>query len=315
MFRGTLTRAAAAVATVLVLSALVYFGTDALPGDAAEAYLGQAATPQLLAQAREDAGLDRPVLTRYQEWLEGLAHGDLGQSLSQNKPVTEVIGEGFKYTAVLALVTGLLLIVIGVPLGAITAIRSGGVLDHALGSLTLGLIALPEFVVGTILAVAFGVWLSVLPAVSLVDPSRPLHDQWEVLVLPVVVLLANSVAQTIRMVRACVLDCLSSEYVRMARLKGVPERSVLFHHVLGNAMGPTLQILALNIGYLAGGVVIVEAVFNYPGVGSVLASAVAGRDIPTVVAISMILLGVYVVLNFLADLGAMALNPRLRRHA
>ena len=315
MLRRILVRVAVALVTLWGVSVVVFLGTEALPGDAATATLGQQATPELLAGLREEFGLDRPLLERYGEWLSGFVRGDLGRSVPSGDPVTEVIGGKARNTAVLSAATIVILVPLAVLLGILSAVRRDRAFDHGVAGTTLALIATPEFVVGTLLAVALAVWLDLLPPVSLVDPSRSLASQVDILVLPVLTLLAAAVAQTIRMVRAGMIDVLDSEFVQMARLKGVPERRVLLRHALPNALGPTIQVIAINVAWLAGGVVVVEAVFQFPGLGLTLTDAVATRDLPTVQAIGMLITAVYIGLNILADVGIILLNPRLRRAA
>jgi peptide/nickel transport system permease protein len=315
MARRVLLRICVALATLVAASIVVFVGTEALPGDAAQAALGNTATPQLLAQYRKDFNLDRPVLQRYADWLSGLPRGDLGKSLPSGQAVSSIVGDKIRNTAVLAGITMVILIPLSIILGTISAVHRDRVVDHGVTGTTLLLIATPEFVIGTLLALLLGVWLNVLPPVSLVDPTRSVASQPDILVLPVLTLLAAIAAQTTRMVRACMIDVLESDYVQMARLNGVPESRVLRHHALPNAMGPTIQVLAMNVAWLAGGVVIVEAVFQYPGIGLELTHAVGARDLATVEVLALLITGVYIVGNLLADVGVLLLNPRLRRTA
>jgi peptide/nickel transport system permease protein len=312
--RRILVRLAVGAATLVAVSGLVFFGTEALPGDAAQAALGQTATPQLLKQYRHQFGLDRPVLTRYGDWVWSFAHGDLGTSIPSGYRVSTLLSDKARNTIALAISALVVLIPLSVGLGILSAIRRDKVFDHAVAWTTLSLIATPEFVFGTLLAVILGVWLGWLPPVSLVDGQRPVTSQLNLLVLPALALLAAAVAQTTRMVRATMIDVLRSEYVQMAKLKGVSPSGVMLRHALPNALGPTLQILAFNIGWLMGGVVVVERVFQYPGLGLAFTNAVSARDLPTVEAIAMLISGVYIVLNLLADVGVILLNPRLRRN-
>jgi peptide/nickel transport system permease protein len=312
VLRLILIRAGAGLLTLWAASLVVFLGTQLLPGDAAQAALGQQATPQLVAALRKDLGLDRPVLTRYREWLAGFIEGDFGLSMPSKEPVANIIGDRIRNTGVLALVTVILLVPLSLFLGILSAVRRDRAFDHAVAGVTLGLISTPEFVVGSLLALLLAVKLGWLPPASLVDASAPVLPQWPMFVLPVLTLLAAEVAQTTRMIRATMIDVLESDYVMMARLKGVPERRVLLHHALPNALAPTLQVLAFNVAWLTGGVVVVESVFQFPGLGLGLASAVASRDQPTVEAITMLITALYVAANLLADIGVIALNPRLQ---
>src|SRR4029077_11781640 len=211
------------------------------------------------------------------------------------------------------LVTVTFLVPLSLFLGILSAVYRNRTFDHAVGGATLALISTPEFVVGTLLALLLAVKLNWVPPASLIDASAPVHQQWPMFVLPVLPLLAAAVAQTIRMIRATMIDVLDSEYVMMARLKGVPEGRVILFHALPNALAPTLQVLAFNVAWLTGGVVVVEYVFQFPGLGLGLANAGASRDQPTVEAITMLITGLYVAANLLADIGVIALNPRLHR--
>jgi peptide/nickel transport system permease protein len=313
VLRTIVVKTATAAAVLFAVSVIVFFGTEALPGDAAEAALGQTATPELLAQTRKDFGLDRPVLERYQEWATGMLQGDLGRSLPSGDAVSSIISNRILNTAVLSLIVLLLLIPLSMLLGTLSALRRDSAFDHVVTTSTLSIIALPEFVVGAFLIVVFATWTGLLPPVSLVDPSVSLLAQSSVLILPVLTLLAAILGQTTRMVRACMIDVLGSDYVEMSRLKGVPERSVLLRHALPNAMGPTIQVLVLNVAWLAGGVVIAEKVFEFPGLGLTLANAVSARDIATVQAIVMLITATYLLVTLIADLLEVRLDPRLAR--
>jgi peptide/nickel transport system permease protein len=313
VLRAIIVKTATAAAVLFAVSVIVFFGTEALPGDAAEAALGQTATPQLLEQYRKDFGLDRPVLERYEEWASGMLQGDLGRSLPSGDPVSSVISDRIANTAILSLIVLILLVPLSMLLGTLSALRRDSAFDHVVTTSTLSIIALPEFVVGAFLIVIFSTWTGLLPPVSLVDPSVGLLAQPSVLILPVLTLLAAILGQTTRMVRACMIDVLGSDYVEMSRLKGVPERRVLLRHALPNAMGPTIQVLVLNVAWLAGGVVIAEKVFEFPGLGLALANAVSARDIATVQAIVMLITATYLFVTLLADLLEVRLDPRLAR--
>jgi peptide/nickel transport system permease protein len=313
VLRLILTRTGVGILTLWAASLVVFLGTQLLPGDAAEAALGQHATPQLVEALRKDLGLDRPVLVRYLEWLHGFVRGDFGLSLPSKEPVANIIGNRIQNTGMLALLTVVVLIPLSLLLGIASAVRRDRPFDHWVAGISLALISTPEFVVGSLLALVLAVKLGWFPPASLIDPSQSLLAQWPMFVLPVLTLLAAEVAQTTRMIRATMIDVLDSNYVMMARLKGVPEITVLLHHALPNALAPTLQVLAFNVAWLTGGVVVVEYVFQFPGLGLGLANAVASRDQPTVEAIAMLITALYVMANLMADIGVIALNPRLRR--
>ena len=313
MCRLVLIRIGVGLLTLWAVSLVVFLGTQLLPGDAARVALGHEAPAALVAAVRKSFGLDRPVLVRYGEWLAGFVHGDLGRSLPSGATVASIIGDHIRNTVALATVTSALLISISLVLGMASAVLRDRPFDHGVAGVTLALISTPEFVVGSLLAVVFAVWLHWLPPASLVDATQPVLAQTSLFVLPVLTLLAASVAQMTRMVRASMIDVLESDYVQMARLKGVPEHRVLLRHALPNALGPTIQVIAINVAGLAGGVIVVEAVFQFPGLGLALTSAVASRDQPQVEAIVMLITVVYVGVNLLADIGVTLLNPRLRR--
>jgi peptide/nickel transport system permease protein len=304
-------RLLAGVATLLAVSAAVFFAMSTLPGNAAQVALGHSATPEGVAALTHQFGLDRSVLTQYFDWLGGLFHGDLGHSLPTGAPVASLLGQRIGNTLVLATATMVILVPVGLGLGVLSALRPGGWWDNVIGGSTLALVAMPSFVLGTILIVIFAFWLDVLPAVSVVQPGRPIGIT--LLILPVLTILGATVAQTIRMIRASMIDVMRSPYIEMARLKGASDARLLLHHAVPNALGPTVQILVLNIPWLIGDIVIVEALFGYQGVGTALVSAVTTRDIPTVEAIAIMIATVVIVVNLVADLLVIILNPKLRR--
>lgn len=315
LLREIVLRLAAGVFTLIAASALIYLGVSALPGDAATAALGKDATPDLVAGLRKQFGLDRPVLERYGGWLSGFLRGNLGYSLPTGVPVTKVIRDKVWNTVVLAGVTMALLVPLATALGAVSALRPDGTVDQSTAALTLTLIATPQFVIGAILAVVFAVWLKWLPAVSLIDPSRPLISRPSILVLPVLTLLASALAQSVRMIRATMIEVLELPYIEAARLNGVAEWRLLLRHALPNIVAPAIQVLAYNVPWLLGGVVIVESVFEYRGVGLTLITAVQSRDLPTVEALAMLTTVAIVATSLCADMTVILLNPRLRRRA
>ena len=260
-------RIGAGLFVALLVSVLVFVGTQVLPGDAANAILGRNATPASLHQVREQLGLDKPVIGQYFTWLGHLLSGNLGTSLAAGEPVSSLISSRIGNSLALAGITLLLLIPISLILGTLAGIRRAGRLDRTISGLTLGAIALPEFITGTFLVLIFAVNLKALPAVSLIPPGSDPLSQPTLLVLPVITLLIASLAYTIRMVRAGVAEVMESEYVQAARLNGVPERRVIRRHVLRNALAPSVQTFALTIQFLIGGVIVVETVFQYPGLG------------------------------------------------
>jgi len=299
--------------TLFVASLIIFAATQALPGDAARSFLGRSATPESLAELRAQLGLDKPLTTQYWDWISGVFTGDLGTSLANSLPVTEVIGERLVYSLFLMVIAAAISVPLGVALGAVSARRRDGVFDQITSVITLGLAALPEFVVGIAFAVIFSTTVfSILPSVIVTEPGvGPWHYPKE-LVLPVATLVVAVVPYTARIMRASTVEILESDFVEMARLKGLSERRVLWRHAVPNALAPTFQVTAINLAYLAGGIVVVEAVFNYPGIGLLLVYAVRGRDVPVVQALALLIAGLYVVLNLVADLATILVSPRLR---
>ena len=319
-------RALWGVLTLLIVSVLVFAGTSALSGDAATIALGKDATPERVAALRANLGLDEPAPQRYVDWLGGLLQGDLGVSLSAGTagsttdisidntglPVSELVGDRVVNSLILAIAAAAVVFPLSLLLGAWSALRPGRRADSNISTTTLVLIALPEFVVGLLLVFLFAVQVMWFPAVSFVPPGVSLAERIDGLVLPVATLTAASVAHTARLVRGSLIEVLESDYVQMARLKGVPERAVVRRHALPNALVPTIQVVALNFAWLVGGIVIVEVVFGYPGIGQGLTAAVQSRDLPTVQVLALAIAAVYVVVNTLADLATIVLTPRLR---
>ncbi|MFN0153583.1 MAG: ABC transporter permease [Gaiella sp.] len=301
------------VVTLFVASLVIFAATQALPGDAARAILGRSATPESLAELRQQLGLDRSVFEQYWDWITGVFTGDLGLSLANRLPVTEVLGERLVYSFFLMLIAAAISIPFGVALGAISARRRDSAFDQVTSVTTLGLAALPEFVVGITLAVLFSTTVfQVLPSVIVTTPGvGPWHYPKE-LVLPVLTLVIAVVPYTARIMRASTVEILESDFVEMARLKGLSERRVLWRHAVPNALAPSFQVAAINLAYLAGGIVVVEAVFNYPGIGLLLVDSVRARDMPVVQALALIIAGLYVTLNLLADVATILVSPRLR---
>jgi peptide/nickel transport system permease protein len=311
-------RVAAGAVTVLAASVVIFIGTEILPGDAATAVLGRFATEDSLAAVREQLDLDQPAVERYVAWLGDFLTGDLGDSAAGRSvgdtasPVSDLIGPRIVNSAILAGVTALILIPLGIFLGALAATRADRPLDHAVSSSALVAIALPEFVTGTVLILIFAAQFGLLPAVSLVPADAGVLSRPEILVLPVLTLLAAALAQMVRLVRANMIEVLSADYVHMARLNGLPEHVVLRRYALRNALAPSVQITALTLTWLLGGIVITENLFAYPGLGQALVQAVALRDIPFVQSVALLIAISYVVLNVLADLAVLLLVPKLR---
>jgi peptide/nickel transport system permease protein len=302
------------VLTLFFVSIVVFAATQVLPGDTARAILGRTATPDSLAALRQQLNLDEPAVQQYTDWVWGLLKGDLGHSrVGTNPPVTEVIGKRLENSAVLVLLAAVISTPLAIALGAVSARRRDRPFDHAASVTLLTLAALPEFVVGIALVVLLGTTVfTVLPAVSLIPPDDSPWQHINGLVLPTVTLIVAVVPYTARIMRASMVDVLESDYVEMARLKGIREQRVIWRHAVPNAIAPSIQATALNLAYLAGGIVAVEYVFGYPGIGSGLVDAVHNRDVPVVQALAMLIAAIYIVLNVLADVAAILVSPRLR---
>ena len=305
-------RLATGLTTIWLASVLIFAGTELLPGDAATAILGRNATPSAVAELRRQLGLEHSALHRYWDWFTSLLQGDLGRSLLGNETVWGIIGHRIVNSLALAAATLLILVPLSLALGTFAATHRYRTSDHALQNFTLVLNSLPEFVTGTLLALVFGITWAILPPVSLFDPTDYGWQHPKDLVLPLATLVAAALAPTARMVRGSVIEVLDRQYVQMARLKGLSNREVLRRHVLPNALVPTVQVIALSIGWMMGGIVVVEFVFQYPGMGQALVSAVSERDVPTVQALGVIIAAVYVLVNLAADVVTILLTPKLR---
>jgi peptide/nickel transport system permease protein len=318
--RFLLRRTAAAFATLLVVSMLVFIGTEVLPGDAASAVLGKTATPTQVAELRGQMGLDRPVPVRYLDWLGGFVHGDLGESAvgyaaGSKIPIWGQVRPRLVASLWLAGITALLMIPLSLVLGVVAARHAGRPVDAAISLTSLAVVSLPEFVIGSLLILVLFAWLDVLPPVALLVPGESPLSQLRLLVLPVLTLLGATLAASVRMTRAGMIQALRAEFADMARLNGFPERRVVWRHALRNALAPAVQVFAQNLQYLIGGVIVVEYLFAYPGLGKELVDSVAVRDVRAVQSIALLIAFAVVMLNLLADLLVVLLVPRLRTGA
>ena len=301
------------IAVLILVSILVFLATQALPGDPARAILGRSATPASLAALRRQLHLDRPVIDQYLTWVTGLLHGSLGRSLAAQEPVTTLLSPRLVNSGVLVALAALVSIPLSIAIGAWAALKRENAFDTMSTNLLLVLAALPEFVVAVVLVLLFATTvLNVLPAISTVPPGSRPWNNWTALVLPTATLVIAVAPYVARIMRASMIEVLESDYVEMARLKGLPERTVLVRHALPNALGPVFQVIALNLAYLAGGIIVIEYVFNYAGIGSAMQEAVINHDLPVVQALAMLIAAVYVILNLLADVATILVTPRLR---
>lgn len=307
-----LRRLGVSVLTLLLASVLVFVALQALPGDLATQLLGRDATPDAVAALREQLGLDRPAWERYLGWLGAALTGDLGTSLVSGDPVTADLAVHLRNTLLVAGPAVLVGIPLAVGLGVVAGLYRDRGPDLVISTVCLVGMSVPEFVVATVLVLLFAITVPLAPAVVLDGPTAPVADLAGAIWLPAIALTTVMAAYIVRMARAGVIDTMGSEFVTTATLKGVGRGRIVLAHVLPSALLPTLNVIAVNLAWLIGGAVVVEAVFNYPGVGTLMLRAVQNRDVPTLQAVAVLGAVVYVVVNLAADLAAMALDPRLR---
>ena len=312
MLRLVATRAALGILTLFAVSALIFVCTQILPGDVASAVLGQQATPDALRVFRAELGLDKPAYIRYFAWLGGILHGDFGRALTNQRDIIEELWPRFVNTLFLASYAAVLAVPLAVGLGILSAIREGRLTDRFANILTLIAISVPEFFVGYILIIIFAIDLAWFPSLATVFAGMGVGQRLYVATLPAVTLTLVVTAHMLRMTRNSVLSIMSTPYVEMAFLKGLTRSRVVSRHALPNAAGPIISVIALNLAYLVVGVVVVENVFVYPGVGQYMVDAVSKRDVPVIQACGLVFAAVFVSLNTLADILAIIANPRLR---
>ncbi|MEV6899419.1 ABC transporter permease [Amycolatopsis sp. NPDC051372] len=316
MTRMIVKRLLVSLVVLWLVTLLVFVATLLLPGDPARAILGQQATPERIAALQHQLHLDESVWQRYLSWLGGLFTGDLGTSTSTQGPVTTLLGDRIVASLVLLVLAAVIATPLGLVLGTWSSMRRGRAADQTVSGISLVIAALPEFVIGVALIVLFATTVfKVLPSVTLTAPGEPVWRQPSQLVLPVATLVLVVTPYIARMMRATMNEVLDSGYVEMARLKGVRERTVLLRHALPHAVGPVAQVVALQLAWLAGGVVVVEFLFRYPGIGQSLIDAVSKRDVAVVQAVTLIIAAVYIVVNLLADVVGILANPKLRTEA
>jgi peptide/nickel transport system permease protein len=324
--RIVLQRLALGVLTLFVVSIVIFTAVNLLPGDFAEAILGQGATPEAVEAIRRDLGLDRPPITRYLEWLADAARGDLGSSFAQANfasfvgsdagagmaSVADTLAPRFKNTMFLAGVTAAIAVPISLIIGILAALYRNSVFDKFANIFTLTSISSPEFFLAYVLILFLAVLNPWLPSLSNIYPDMSLGERLEKTLLPALTLTLVVTAHMMRMTRAAIINLLASPYIEMARLKGLSPMRVIVRHALPNALAPIINVIALNLAYLITGVVVVEVVFVYPGIGQLFVDSVKIRDIPVVQACCLIFAGAYILLNLLADILSILSNPRLR---
>ena len=308
MLRMLLRRCVLGAATVAIVSAIIFLGVELLPGDACTAFLERDAKGQMLETCREDFGLDRPALTRYFEWAGNALQGDLGMSASGRKSIVELVGHRMKNSLLLAAVSLSVGVPVAIFLGVITGLWRDKPIDLVFSTVAILAMTIPEFVSATVLILIFSVWLGWLPGIVVTSASAPASAFFPEILLPVLVLAMVMMAHILRMVRSSVIEVMAGDYIQMATLKGVPYWRIVFAH----ALLPAINVVALMIAWLLGGVVVIEVVFNYPGLGRMMIDAISDRDLPVVQAIALIVASVYVGVNLTADILTMVANPRLR---
>lgn len=305
-------RLALGLLLMLAVSALIFFGVEALPGDTAQAMLGQSATFEALANLREKMGLNEPVLWRYGHWLYGFVTGDMGVALTNGEDIAKSIGSRLGNTLFLAFWAALISVPLAILLGLLAARYNGRWPDRLISGVTLATISLPEFVAGYLVLYFLAVKLQLFPAMSMVFPGMGVFERLGAIILPVIVLVMVVLAHMMRMTRAAILNVMQSAYIETAELKGLSPLTVIWRHAFPNAIAPVVNVVMLNLAYLVVGVVVVEVVFVYPGMGQYLVDHVTKRDLPVVQACGMIFAAVYIGLNILADVVSILANPRLR---
>lgn len=299
------------ILVLFAVSLIIFLGVELLPGDLCQAIQGQSATESTVAACRQDLGLDQPAPIRYINWLTNISHGDFGTSLANGREISELISVRLANTFFLALVAAVIAVPLSLVLGILAALYRNSWFDRSINVLTLSSISFPEFFVAYILILVFSVKLGWFPSLSDVSPDTPLLERLHKVFLPALTLTLVVMAHMMRMTRAAIINLMASPYIEMAKFKGLSRSRIIIYHALPNAWAPIVNVVALNLAYLIVGVVIVEVVFVYPGLGQLIVDSVQKRDIPVVQACSIIFAATYVLLNLTADILSIATNPRL----
>jgi len=312
VLRLVASRIAVGLLSLLAVSIVVFAITSVLPGDAAQEKLGQDATPEALAALRKEMGLDRSAPERYVQWLGGIVRGDPGISPVTGGSVGEMISSRLPASLLLAALTAAFSVPIALALGILCALWRGSKFDRVVSMTSVAVVSVPEFLVATLAVLVFAVHLKWLPALSYTSDTSSFVDLVRSLAMPVVSLGSVIVAQMLRMTRAALIDQLGAPYIEMVRLKGASPARAVLAHALPNAVGPIANAIALSLSYLLGGVIIIEVIFNYPGIAKLMVDAVTQRDMPLVQSCAMIFCVAYLVLVTIADVSGIVANPRLR---
>jgi peptide/nickel transport system permease protein len=305
-------RIALGVLLLFAVSVLIFVGTQILPGDVAASILGQAATPQSLANLREELGLNDPAYVRYFQWLGGMLTGDLGTALTSRQDIAASLSDRLGNTLFLAFCAAVVSVPLAILLGLLAVRYRNGAVDKAISGFALASTSLPEFFIGYVLVFFFAVKLQWFPGISTVYDEMPLLDRLRAVALPAAALTLVVLAHMMRMTRAAILNVMQSAYIETAELKGLSQFEVIRRHAFPNAIAPIVNVVMLNLAFLVVGVVVIEVIFVYPGMGQYLVDHVAKRDVPVVQAVGLIFAAVYITLNIVADIAAIVANPRLR---
>jgi peptide/nickel transport system permease protein len=305
-------RLALGVMLLLLVSVLIFAGTQLLPGDVAQAILGQSATPEALANLRRDLGLNDPAIVRYWHWFSNALTGDFGKALSNGQDISQALGKRMANTLFLAFWAAVVSVPLAIALGLLAVRHRNGFIDRVISGLGLASTSLPEFFVGYVLMYFFAVKLQWVTSVSTVFEGMPLGEKLAAIVLPVAVLTLAVLAHMMRMTRAAILNVMQAAYIETAELKGLGALKIIYRHALPNALAPIINVVMLNLAFLVVGVVVVEVIFVYPGMGQYLVDHVAKRDVPVVQACGLVFATVYIGMNMLADIAGVIANPRLR---
>jgi peptide/nickel transport system permease protein len=299
--------------TLLGVSVLIFAATEILPGDVATAVLGQSATPETVAVFRKELGLDQPAYLRYLQWLGGAIQGDFGFALTNKRDIVKTMSPKLFNTLFLAGYAALIAVPLAVGLGILAAIKEGKWIDKTANIVSLAAISMPEFFLGYLFIFFFSVQLGWFPSLATVYNSMPIDKRIYVVAMPAVCLTLLVTAHMLRMTRSSVLAIMSQPYIEMAFLKGLSRARVIFVHALPNAAAPIITVVALNLAYLIVGVVVIESVFVYPGIGQFMVDGVSKRDLPVVQACGLVFAAAFVILNTIADVASILVNPRLRK--
>jgi peptide/nickel transport system permease protein len=305
-------RIALGLILLLAASVLIFVGTQILPGDVAQSILGQGATPETLANLRAELGLNDPPLTRYLNWLFAALQGDLGTALTNGQDIASSMGKRLGNTLFLAVCAAVVAVPLAIILGLIAVRYQGRWPDRVISTITLATVSVPEFLLGYIAIFVLSVQFRVFPSLATVYDGMPFMDRLDAIALPVIVLVLVVLGHMMRMTRAAILNVMESAYVETAELKGLRKFTIIARHALPNAIAPVVNVVMLNLAYLVVGVVVVEVVFVYPGMGQYLVDHVSKRDVPVVQACGLVFAAVYIGLNLVADIISILSNPRLR---